>query len=244
MSLVAVAVAIAFQAPPDVEWAQRPQPECPQFACFISAAGDVQLVCQSTSDGRLEDCRVTHASPHGLGYEDAALASTSAARLRGVSAENAGGATRFTIRFRAADYADIIPKRRPYAGPEPSARAKEIAADIVIAMGADAPMDDAFQLLGGLDPERQRVVAPWVREAMPDLKQMAVAFFSRYLTEVELEGLLEGRFPDREPSITDLKYYLSDFMPDEDPALVVRARYCAAYECEITPPPETDTPAP
>lgn len=245
MSLAAIAIAAALQTPADVQWARRPQPECPPFACFIGVGADVQLLCKSTSEGGLEDCRVVHASPPGLGYEDAALDATHDARLSGVTDENVGGATRFTVRFRTEDYADEIPKRRPYTGPEPSARAKEIAAFIASGMVAEASMDDPFQLLGGLDPDRRRVVAPWLREAMPPLESMTAAFFSRFLTEAELEGILEGRFPDREPTITDLKHYLSDFMPDEDPALLVRARYCAAYDCEITPPPDAEaTPTP
>ncbi|KQS55335.1 hypothetical protein ASG17_04390 [Brevundimonas sp. Leaf363] len=249
--IVTALLALALQqeanfTPPD--WVQRPQPQYPDFAAFIRVDSRVTLRCVAEVDGTMDQCEVVAASPDGLGFEQLALESMAGARMRPavLDGEPVARRTQFRINFRMADYADRMPKRTPYRGPEPSARAKELA-EIIAAQMGEIPMEASITPVGGLALDRIETVTPWLREALP-FRRMTVAFLSRYLDEADLERIRMGEPPlAPEPTITDMKTLLSDFVPEDDPTTGVRGRYCAIYACEISDapaPPAATTPTP
>jgi len=84
-------------------WLVAPQPEYPRRAARLRVEGGrVQLECRTSSNGRIENCRVISETPPDAGFAEAAVAAALASRVRprevdGVAVE---GSIRFTTNFR------------------------------------------------------------------------------------------------------------------------------------------------
>lgn len=86
-------------------WTRRPAPVYPALAQSRGIdRGDVQLRCEALASGELGACEILHESPSGVGFAEAALASTRQARVRPYSIDGFETDSRvaFTVRFQMA----------------------------------------------------------------------------------------------------------------------------------------------
>jgi len=236
MSVVTMILATSLQAlasETPAEWIRRPQPAPPEFAALIQMNGDVGLACVVGRDSRLYDCNIESVAPANLGFEEAALASTDQALVspRTDDGRPQADIVHFTIRFRYPSD-ESIPVSRPYEGPQPSARARQIAR-VMAEAADDARLEEGALPLGGVPVDRREVIADWLR-GVPTLSVEArAAFLSRFYTERELEDIFRGEEPDRTPTEDDIRRVMPEFMPERGALAALRERYCATYGCDV-----------
>lgn len=241
----------------DPSWARLPDPHSqaenfPLFASMVGLEANVQLRCVAQADGRLANCRVTKATPAGLGFEEAALSQTGEYLLnpRQVDGQPAKGSVAFTVRFRLAAEDEPPP---PWTGPDPTPErleAARAALSVAETMFPDTP--SAWMPLG-VAPDRDEKVREMIQlnaAAFRERNRAAmVIMMARSWTPEQLAFATsrEGPVPPAPTwdTMFEALYELSRLETEAMEAL--RERYCRSYACpavDPAPEPRSESPVP
>jgi hypothetical protein len=214
-------------------WISAPRATMPDFAGLMQIEGDVDLRCQVTVAGQLEACEVLSVRPDGLGFRNAALASTGDAELtpRMVGGVPQQSETRFTIRFRVPDW-DFVEPIIPYTGPPPAPRALDLARQFIRTTGY--VVTEAPRPVVDVEVDRRDNVQAIVDSIYPspeEINERTAVLLTRILGEDDLQRLVAGE-PVRNPPADELlSAASSDLVNPFAWRAEIRARYCAAYDC-------------
>ena len=116
-----------------------------------------------------------------------------------------------------------------------------MAAADILAQQMLAEIPEPFMPEIDAPADRKALIESWFRQESPsptETRRIFATLFARNISEADLQALSQGRPPvsktppDREQMI---KSSLDLFDPDAV-AIKVRARYCARFGCEVTPP--------
>lgn len=218
-------------------WLEAPQPsydDYPPFAWMIGVDARVGVECRSNAQGLVKDCRVTHETPSGLGFGEAALAIVPRGRLspRRVDGVATESSISLSLPFTTTPLVRTRPK--PWRGTEPTTAHLAAAEAFVASMGAWPPTN-IDPILEGLAADRREIVRRWLTDLLPSSEQTR-KMFVRALARAVPQNVLD-RWANGQPSEKDLQALLEveaalDDQFDLNAAeLELRQRYCSRYDC-------------
>lgn len=239
-SITFASPSLAQRIPPS--WKVSPaasSDDFPSLAVLLGIDGLVILECTASVSGHPENCGVRSESPEGLGFGDRALEIVRRGTLNPATRNGRAQPSRFRV---AIPFETERPRRSqttPWRGPMPTPAA--MAAADRLAQQLLAQMPDPFMPEIEAPEDRRALIESWFRQESPsatETRRIFATLLARNIAEADLQAMSQGRppvsktLPDREQM---MKSALDLFDP-EAVAIKVRARYCARFGCEITPP--------
>lgn len=211
----------------------------PYFATIAGIPGYVRLDCLVTVSGSAEDCRVEAVAPRGIGFDRAALAQSRDYRF--FPATRDGQRVEARVTFGVSFPADEMPDEvDPLLWPQPPEHL----------LAAMRPVGEALHRLvdarkegWDVDPDRVSTTEKLVGKVSEELRAEnveAIALsLARTLTVAEAQALLAA--PDPIKAWAGLEEAMSAAPEFQNLSgrfqRMVRDRYCAIYDCAITPEP-------
>lgn len=211
----------------------------PSLAVLLGIDGRVVVECTATVGGQAKDCEVSSESPEGLGFGERAMAVVSRGLLNPATIDGRPAPSRFRV---AIPFTTERPRRSQtpsWRGPAPTPAA--MAAADILAQQMLAEIPEPFMPEIEAPADRKALIESWFRQESPsptEARRIFATLLARNISEADLQALSQGRPPiSKTPPDRDqmIKSSLDLFDP-EAVAIKVRARYCARFGCEITPP--------
>jgi TonB family protein len=217
----------------DVPTAEQLGDAYPEAAADMEIEGRAGLRCFVDPHGVLSECRVTEATPAGLGFDRAAMALTPRFRAspRTVDGVRHRSEVQFGIQFRLAPRDE---RPAPWAGPAPAPEALAIARRLVRTLPAPPAPDPAVL---DVDPDRRGWLIAAIRrinaELEPERREAVALGMARYLDLDTLRMLANGQ--RRPPPPTDPVRFASAHdrlaAVTEQRAARLREAWCDRYGC-------------
>lgn len=237
----------------DPTWASLPDPYAqgenfPLFASMVGLEADVQLRCVAQPDGRLGNCRVTKATPAGLGFEEAALSQTGDYLLnpRQVDGNPAKGSVAFTVRFRLDD--EELPP--PWTGPDPTPEQLEAARAVLSVAEEMFPDKPPEWMPLGVAPDRDEKVREMIELNAAAFRERSraamVTMMARSWTPEQLAFAANREGPPPPAPGWDALFEASyELRRLENEAMAaLRDSYCRSYACPAVDPVPEPPPTP
>lgn len=215
----------------------------PSLAVLLGIDGRVIVECTATVSGQAKDCEINSESPDGLGFGERALEVVSRGRLNPATIDGRATPSRFRV---AIPFTTERPRRSqtpPWRGSTPTPTA--MAAADILAQQMLAEIPEPFMPEIEAPADRKALIESWFRQESPsptETRRIFATLLARNITEADLQALSQGRSPvSKTPPAPDQMVKSSlDLFDPEAVAIKVRARYCARFGCEITPPSQAD----
>lgn len=221
----------AWLTPPVVE-------DYPEFAGLIQMSGVVELTCYAVDVGPPVDCRVTSATPEGMGFEPLALRAAETGRIR-PRYEN-GQVVRSSVTF-AVRFSDEVFLRSTF--PKPTEEELTIAREIAGRTLVPVPMPGNQGITVDTAEDRREEVQGWLDELMPtgeaEQREANAQVLAQILSLEELREFRAGR--QVQPDLPEGSVVVATTPAREAAAAEIKRRYCARYDCRQ---PEWAEPAP